>query len=34
VAGATGDLPVSDEEKRLALALGKRLAETAAKLAR
>jgi len=34
VAGAAGDLPVSDEERRLALALGKRLAETAAKLAR
>jgi len=34
VAGAAGDLPVSDEEKRLAFALGKRLAETAAKLAR
>jgi NAD(P)H dehydrogenase (quinone) len=34
VAGATGELPVSDEEKRLAVALGKRLAETAAKLAR
>ena len=34
VAGAAGDLPVSDEEKRLAFALGKRLAETAAKLSR
>jgi NAD(P)H dehydrogenase (quinone) len=34
VAGPAGDLPVSDEEKRLAFALGKRLAETAAKLAR
>lgn len=33
VAGALGDLPVSDEERRLALALGKRLASTAAKLA-
>ncbi|MBK6982506.1 MAG: NAD(P)H:quinone oxidoreductase [Betaproteobacteria bacterium] len=33
VAGALGDLPVSDEEKRLALALGKRLASTAARLA-
>jgi NAD(P)H dehydrogenase (quinone) len=34
VAGAAGDLPVSDEEKRLAFALGKRLAEMAAKLAK
>lgn len=33
VTGALGDLPVSDEERRLALALGKRLASTAAKLA-
>jgi NAD(P)H dehydrogenase (quinone) len=32
VAGAVGDLPVSDEEKRLALALGRRLASIAAKL--
>ena len=34
VAGAAGDLPVSEEERRLAFALGKRLAETAAKLSR
>jgi NAD(P)H dehydrogenase (quinone) len=33
VAGPLGDLPVSDEEKRLALALGKRLAAVARKLA-
>ncbi len=33
VAGAVGDLPVSDEEKRLAFALGRRLASIAAKLA-
>jgi NAD(P)H dehydrogenase (quinone) len=34
VAGAAGDLPVSDEEKKLAFALGRRLAETAARLSR
>lgn len=34
VAGALGDRPVSDEEKRLAFALGRRLAGIAAKLAR
>lgn len=34
VAGANDDLPLSDEEKQLARALGKRLAETAAKLRR
>ena len=33
VAGATSDRPVTDEEKRLCIALGKRLAETAFKLA-
>lgn len=33
VAGALGDQPVSDEEKRLALALGLRLASVAGKLA-
>ena len=33
VAGALGDQPVSDEEKRLALALGRRLASVAGKLA-
>jgi NAD(P)H dehydrogenase (quinone) len=33
VAGALGDLPVSDEERRLAVALGRRLALVAAKLA-
>jgi NAD(P)H dehydrogenase (quinone) len=33
VAGPLGDLPVSDEEKRLALALGKRLAHIARRLA-
>lgn len=33
-AGAAGDLPVSDQELRLCIALGKRLAETALKLAR
>lgn len=33
VAGISGDKPVSDEEKKLCLALGKRLAETALKLA-
>lgn len=33
VAGPLGDLPVTDEEKRLAFALGKRLAGVAAKLA-
>jgi NAD(P)H dehydrogenase (quinone) len=33
VAGPVGDLPVSEEEKRLAFALGKRLAAIAAKLA-
>ena len=34
VAGAGGEAPVSEEEKRLAFALGKRLAQVAAKLAR
>ena len=34
VAGAKDDLPLSDEEKQLARALGKRLAETATKLRR
>lgn len=34
VAGAAGELPVSDEEKKLAFALGQRLAETAARLSR
>lgn len=34
VAGAGGDLPLSDDEKHLARALGKRLAQTALKLAR
>lgn len=34
VAGAKDDAPLSDEEKQLARALGKRLAETAAKLRR
>ena len=33
VAGALGELPVSDEERRLAVALGRRLATVAAKLA-
>ena len=33
VAGPLGDLPVSEEEKRLAFALGRRLAAIAAKLA-
>jgi NAD(P)H dehydrogenase (quinone) len=33
VAGATSDLAVSEEEKRFCIALGKRLAETAAKIA-
>ena len=33
VAGPMGELPVSDEEKRLAFALGRRLAAIAAKLA-
>lgn len=33
VAGPLGDLPVTDEEKRLAFALGRRLAGVAAKLA-
>jgi NAD(P)H dehydrogenase (quinone) len=33
VAGATSDRPVTEEEKKLCLALGKRLAETALKLA-
>ena len=33
VAGPVGDLPVSEEERRLAFALGKRLAAIAAKLA-
>jgi NAD(P)H dehydrogenase (quinone) len=33
VAGPSGDLPVSDEERRLALALGRRLAFVAKKLA-
>ena len=32
VAGAAGDLPVSEDEKKLAFALGKRLATVAAKL--
>ncbi len=34
VAGMAGDAPVSDAEKRLAIALGRRLAEAARKLAR
>lgn len=34
LAGADSDLPVTEEERRLCLALGKRLAETAAALAR
>jgi NAD(P)H dehydrogenase (quinone) len=34
VSGASGDLPVSDTEKRLAFALGKRLASFAQKLSR
>ena len=34
VSGAVGDKPVSEDEKRLAFALGRRLAETALKLAR
>lgn len=34
VAGMAGDAPVSEAERRLAIALGRRLAETAAKLAR
>jgi NAD(P)H dehydrogenase (quinone) len=34
VSGGLGDKPVSEDEKRLAFALGKRLAETALKLAR
>ena len=33
VSGPAGDLPVSEEERRLALALGKRLARVAQKLA-
>lgn len=33
VAGATSDRPITDEEKTLCIALGKRLAETALKLA-
>jgi NAD(P)H dehydrogenase (quinone) len=33
VAGALGDQPVSEEERRLALALGRRLASVARKLA-
>lgn len=32
VAGATDDRPISDEERKLCIALGKRLAETAQKL--
>jgi NAD(P)H dehydrogenase (quinone) len=32
LAGATADMPVSDEEKKLCLLLGRRLAETALKL--
>ena len=34
VAGITNEAPVSDEEKTLAIALGKRLAEIAVKLAK
>ena len=34
VSGGMGDKPVSEDEKRLAFVLGKRLAETAGKLAR
>lgn len=34
VAGAASDRPISEDEKKLCLALGKRLAETALKLAR
>ena len=34
VAGMAGDAPVSESEKRLAIALGRRLAEVACKLAR
>ena len=33
VAGATSDRPITEEEKKLCLALGRRLAETALKLA-
>ena len=33
VAGAANDMPVSASEKKLAFALGKRVAEVAAKLA-
>jgi NAD(P)H dehydrogenase (quinone) len=33
VAGATSDLPITDDEKKLCIALGKRLAATALKLA-
>jgi NAD(P)H dehydrogenase (quinone) len=32
VAGAAGDQPISEAEKKLCIALGKRLAETALKL--
>ena len=32
VAGATSDLPITEDEKKLCMALGKRLAETALKL--
>lgn len=34
VAGANGDRPITNEEKKLAIALGKRLAETTKKLCR
>ena len=34
VSGATSDKPITEEERKLCLALGKRLAETALKLAR
>jgi len=34
LAGPNADLPVTDEERRLCIALGKRLAEVALKLAR
>ena len=33
VAGATSDRPITDDEKNMCIALGKRLAETALKLA-
>ena len=33
VAGIAGDAPISDAERRLAIALGRRLAEVAGKLA-